>query len=106
MQYIDQDKLALISPLQVVAGVPISYYSLSPILEGNILYTVTPERTILWKIGRTSCVKIRRGIMIGGTTKQPLLARYIVRTFLQEISEGPARNRHLDELIALEALPC
>lgn len=105
MQFINQDNLALISPMQVVSGVPISYYSLSPILEGNILYTVTPERTILYKAGRTSCVKIRRGIMIGGTTNRPLLARYIIRTYLQEINDGPERDKALEEMLVLEALP-
>jgi hypothetical protein len=105
MQYVNQAYLHLISPKQVVAGQRVCYYSLSPILEGNILYTVTQERTTLFRAGKTTCTRRKRGIRIGGTERNPQIARYIVTTYLQEINEGPERDAALKDMVALEALP-
>jgi hypothetical protein len=102
MQFIDQNKLALINPIQVVTGERISYYSPFPILEGNILYTVTPERTILFKAGKTTCTKLRKAVMVLHVDE---LIHYTVTTYLQEIDDGPERDKALEELIALKALP-
>jgi hypothetical protein len=102
MQFINQDKLALISPMQVVAGVRICYYSPEPIVEGTILYTVTPERTILFKTGRTKCQKLRRAVMVLHVDG---LIHYTVTTYLQEINDGLERDKALEELMKLKALP-
>jgi len=105
MQYIDQDKLSLISPMHIVTGVRASYYSLSPIMEGDILFVKGETGTTLWRAGRTSCVKRRRGIIIGGTPNKPILARYTVQTYLQEITEGPEHDHLVKEMEEMEALP-
>jgi hypothetical protein len=80
MKFINQDNLALITPMQVVTGERISYYSPVPIVEGIILYSVTPERTILFRTGKTTCTKLRRAIM--DLHVVPLI-RYTITTYLQ-----------------------
>jgi hypothetical protein len=80
MKFINQVNLALIRPTQVVTGKRISYYSSMPIVKGITLYSVTPERMILFRTGKTTCTKLRRAIMVLHVV--PLI-RYIIATYRQ-----------------------
>jgi len=102
MQYINQDQLVLINPKAVKAGERISYYSPTPIEEGMILYSVTPECTLLFRTGKTTYTKLHKAMM---ALHVEGLIRYTVTTYLQEINAGPERDRHLGELVKLNALP-
>ncbi|SER16611.1 hypothetical protein [Neolewinella agarilytica] len=97
--------LSLITPVQIETGKRMNFYSSTEIEDGDILYANGEKGYTIYRAHSTTCSKQRRAIRIGGTDRKPILAPYMVRTYLQEIKNKKELDRVHGLMIEVGELP-
>lgn len=85
MQAINLKSLHLITPLNFSAGVLLNYYSPVEIHVQDILFVESEDEVNIYRIQVVNNSEQRKEIIIGGSTGNPITAKYLTRLYLKEV---------------------
>jgi hypothetical protein len=99
MAYIDLNKIKLIGTGQLYHSCRVAYYTNNRIHANDLLYTVEPEKTSIWKVVAACNCKLPYKLRPVGLDSGANVKYYRAVVTLQEITPGPIRDKILEELI-------